>query len=547
MKRVSSFSAIAITTVSVVMLICAVANSFAQEQEREYGDKKPEQTDSKRFGPSASASSRGSVQAMDITSPFPTPTPTDSQFVVDTSYPPGHCQFRNDGSLKFTVAITRYVGPVNGDGKLSNPQALVNSGVIAPTVTLTMPAFDVDYSTLTFPPDQPERDRVLLNGEFIGDLGAEGYLDGENQRWRMNTIKVPVSAVKFAQLNGNGPPTPGLNEIEILVDQGNIANNKELWCTSIDWAAIKVKALYPVVMLHGNGESGAFWDRLHFTTPFEQAKVPYDNSISNPTQSIVENAKLLVNKIPPIATRFGVKHLHLVAHSKGGLDSRAALKVLHAIGQPAILSVTTLSTPHHGSVLADYIRDAQGASVWSSDDSVRTAAVQKLGGDYDEGRKNLTTRFVRNFNNENLPLPTSFTVDGEETPVKYFSWGADANLDNSMSLLGNPTITNNELEGTGQNGLWYLSEWGGTLVYRIVYYVASTKSEMVIVGGNWRRVVRETPNATPQPNDMLVSISSSKISPYVPMLDVKRNHATVADQGMGELVLLLIKTIQPLQ
>jgi len=101
---------------------------------------------------------------------FPTPTPTDSQFIVDTPYPPGHCQFRNDGSLKFTVAITRYVGPVNGGGKLSNPQALVNSGVIAPTVTLTMPAFDVDYSTVTFPPDQPERDRVLLNGEFIGDL-----------------------------------------------------------------------------------------------------------------------------------------------------------------------------------------------------------------------------------------------------------------------------------------------------------------------------------------------------------------------------------------
>ncbi len=138
-------------------------------------------------------------------------------------------------------------------------------------------------------------------------------------------------------------------------------------------------------------------------------------------------------------------------------------------------------------------------------------------------------------------------MDGEETPVKYFSWGADANLDNSMSLLGNPTITNDELEGTGKNNLYYLTEWGGTLVYRIVYYVASTHWEYAIVGGNRVRVVRETQNATVQPNDMLVSLSSSRIDPYIPMTDVKRNHATVADQGMGQLVLQLIKTIQPLQ
>ncbi len=230
MNRVSSFSAITVTTVFIVMLISAVANTIAQD--REYGDKQPQKTESKRSGPSASSSSRGSVRAMDVVSPFPTPTPTDSHFIVDTPYPADHCQFRSEGSLKFTVTITRYVGPVNGDGKLSNPQALVNNGVISPTVTLTMPAYDVDYSTVTFPPDQPERDRIIFNGEYIGDLGGEGYLDGENNRWRMNSIKVPVSAVKFAQLNGGGPPTPGLNEIEILIDQGNIANNKELWCTS---------------------------------------------------------------------------------------------------------------------------------------------------------------------------------------------------------------------------------------------------------------------------------------------------------------------------
>jgi triacylglycerol lipase len=300
-------------------------------------------------------------------------------------------------------------------------------------------------------------------------------------------------------------------------------------------------------MLHGNGESGAFWDRLNFTTPFQQAGIPYDNSISNPTQLIVKNVAELVTKIPFIATKFGVKHLHLVAHSKGGLDSRGFLKTLPIEGQLAILSVTTLSTPHHGSVLADYIRDARGASARSSDASKRTAFFQTLAGDYDEGRQNLNTKFVSDFNQQNLPLPQSFIVDGEETQVKYFSWGADANIDNSMSLLGNPTITNDELAGTGHDNLWYLSEWGGNLVYRTLYYVSSTRWEWAIVGGERVRVVRETQNQSVQPNDMLVTITSSKIEPYIPMTDLKRNHATIADQGVGQLVLQLIKTIQPLQ
>jgi len=475
------------------------------------------------------------------------PSPTDSQFVYDTPYPAGHCQFRSEGSLKFSVAITRYVGLTNGEGKLTNPQGLVNNGVIRPTITLTMPAYDVDYSTVTFPPDQPERDRVLFNGEYIGDLGAEGYLTGENNRWRMNTIEVPVSAVKFAQRDPNGgPPTPGLNEIEILIDQGNIANNKELWCTSIDWAALKVKALYPVVMLHGNGESGAFWNRMGFTGPFVSAGIPIDISVSNGTHFIATNAAQLATKIPEIAQKFGVKHLHFVAHSKGGLDSRAYIKQIPA-NTLAILSVTTLSTPHHGSVLADYVDNARGASAWHSEDTVRTAAIQRFGGEFDEGRENLTTYFVAGFNQKNLPLPTSFTVDGETTPVKYFSWGADANADDSMSIFGNPTITMDELQKTDYADGGYFTEKGATTVYRIVYYVASTYWDVRIVSGKKVKIVREVQNATVQPNDMLVSLSSSRLPQYIPMTDMKRNHATIADEGMAQLVLQLIKTTQSLE
>src|SRR5262249_44811776 len=153
------------------------------------------------LGVAASLSTSGPYAASSHTgdSPWPTPTPTDTTFVVDTgeSGLDTPCQFRGSGSLKFKIKVTRYVGVVDGQGKLNNPQQLIDNHVISKTATLMMPAFDVDFNAATAAPDQPERDRILFNGEPIGDIGAEAFLDGENQKWRINSFKIPIDKVKF--------------------------------------------------------------------------------------------------------------------------------------------------------------------------------------------------------------------------------------------------------------------------------------------------------------------------------------------------------------
>lgn len=45
--------------------------------------------------------------------------------------------------------------------------------------------------------------------------------------------------------------------------------------------------------------------------------------------------------------------LHLIAHSMGGLDARRF--ITHLDGADKVASLTTLSTPHHGSPAADYV------------------------------------------------------------------------------------------------------------------------------------------------------------------------------------------------
>jgi pimeloyl-ACP methyl ester carboxylesterase len=55
-------------------------------------------------------------------------------------------------------------------------------------------------------------------------------------------------------------------------------------------------------------------------------------------------------------TEYGVSAVHLVAHSMGGLFSRAAIRVLKSTDSPVrVLSLTTLGTPWAGSLVGDFV------------------------------------------------------------------------------------------------------------------------------------------------------------------------------------------------
>src|SRR5204862_2296448 len=102
---------------------------------------------------------------------------------------------------------------------------------------------------------------------------------------------------------------------------------------------------------------------------------------------------LLATLVSAKAKEFGARHGHIIAHSKGGLDTRDFL----ARTIPAnfgVLSLITLSTPHHGSVGADYSLDAQNANSLFSDNTTRTKLAQWAPPDV--GTTNLRVSFVEN-------------------------------------------------------------------------------------------------------------------------------------------------------
>ena len=98
----------------------------------------------------------------------------------------------------------------------------------------------------------------------------------------------------------------------------------------------------------------------NFIATLLAAKVPFDCTMKiNAQASTLQGATALSDRLTLILNKFGARHVHLIAHSKAGMMARKFLKDndgrqnLDKIG---VISVTTLDTPHAGSVLADTIK-----------------------------------------------------------------------------------------------------------------------------------------------------------------------------------------------
>lgn len=491
---------------------------------------------------------------------------TDSRFVGGS---PSQCVTTSGDPLTIPVKINRVVGALAGDGTLSDAPFLVSAHAISNVATLRLPVF---HRILTGSTGETQ-DYIRLNGNKIGPLGGQAALTGPHEAWTLNSFDVPISFLRFGQRNPGQAPTPGNNVIEIQVDTQS-PPGQENWCTASDWAELSFNAVAPVIMIHGNGQGddghgGQFWagailgdkTRLQmpfsFVSAFDDAGLSYDNSISMQTATIATNGDLLAALIPAKAAEFGAKHVHIVAHSKGGLDSRdfLARTIPTNFG---VLSLTTLSTPHHGSAGPDYQLDSVDASAMYTDDATRTLIGQQS--PPNPGTANIRVSFVEGFNRTNIPLlPTHLTVDGEERPVVYESISADGNLDDSTSLFGNPTIQYNETTGIPGQGNLSNTAWAFAVeqVYRLIGNVVSTRTQTInvttIIDDSGVtitvpvKVVRETLSPTLILNDFAVNVDEARIAPFVELASVKANHSTIASPDVARIVIGAILKAQPVQ
>jgi triacylglycerol lipase len=119
---------------------------------------------------------------------------------------------------------------------------------------------------------------------------------------------------------------------------------------------MRIKLNYPVVLVHGiamyDGLSFIeIWGRIPDTLTERGVQVFYGNT--DAWGDIESNALILKETIEKILSETGKEKVNIIAHSKGGLDSRYLIWKYDFGGK--IASLTTICTPHHGAEVADLV------------------------------------------------------------------------------------------------------------------------------------------------------------------------------------------------
>ncbi|MCL2197001.1 MAG: alpha/beta hydrolase [Treponema sp.] len=113
---------------------------------------------------------------------------------------------------------------------------------------------------------------------------------------------------------------------------------------------------YPVILVHGivahDRESIIdYWGRIPDTLSGNGVKIFFGNT--DAWGSFESNAELLKITIDKVLLETQCEKVNIIAHSKGGLDSRFFIWKYNYGDKVASLS--TVSTPHHGAEIADLI------------------------------------------------------------------------------------------------------------------------------------------------------------------------------------------------
>lgn len=263
----------------------------------------------------------------------------DEYFVADRG---GHLDrylYRsNTPRYQFDILIDRYFGET-ANKKIRFPEQVG----LPKTVPLTLNVYDVDddYQGGEY---APEVDHIYLNGHPLRPFA----LSSGNERWNVMKFDVPLEYLNFPE----NPGEKGSNRIEIPID---VANKDSVWAIEVDWAMLEIKALRPILLLHGyraGGVTGGNADSYDNISAFLAANnIPHEKAIDgwNGNASFAAQAASLVNIINDTKNKYGVEKLNIIAHSKGGIDARLYLR---NNGSRSVQTFIQAGPPNHGQNIA---------------------------------------------------------------------------------------------------------------------------------------------------------------------------------------------------
>ena len=281
--------------------------------------------------------------------------PSSTVAVEDSA---GNSDSYTAGAVTIPVKIHRVIPDV---------KKAIELGTLSSKATVTFWVYDIDSDG----GECPELNTASINGYRLGDLR------GANGTWTRHEFSVPISKFNFP----SKPGASATNTFRMDID----VNGCDQWLAEVDYVQIEFEAADPIVFVHGILSSAERWNVLNselvsrgFVTA-NTVNLRYEdfpaNALMTPAscnqeqfQSVAANVKQLRTFVEDILTGLGAERVHLITHSKGGIDSRAFINDIRnnklrsrvgtlrgqaVEGEIEVASLTTLNTPHAGSPAAD--------------------------------------------------------------------------------------------------------------------------------------------------------------------------------------------------
>lgn len=136
---------------------------------------------------------------------------------------------------------------------------------------------------------------------------------------------------------------------------------------------------YPILLVHGvffrDFRFFNYWGRIPYALKKNGAVIYYGSQQS--AASVADCGQELTQRIRDIVQKTGCEKVNIIAHSKGGLDSRHAISACGAA--PYVASLTTINTPHMGCIFADYLLDKIPVKIQKSVARKYNATLRKCG------------------------------------------------------------------------------------------------------------------------------------------------------------------------
>ncbi len=217
---------------------------------------------------------------------------------------------------------------------------------------------------------------------------------------------------------------------------------------------------YPLLLVHGvffrDFRFFNYWGRIPAELKKNGAVVYYGNQQS--AASVERCGEELTRRIKEVLQESGCEKVNIIAHSKGGLDSRYAISACGVAEYVA--SLTTVNTPHRGCIFADYLLEKVPDKVCNFIAGKYNSTLKKFGDtspDFMEAVQDLTASACIKLN-EKLP---------DDSRVFYQSVGSKMNYASSGRFplnMSYPLVKHFDGECDGLVSVGSM-KWGNNFIY----------------------------------------------------------------------------------